>query len=224
MERRRCDHHTLENPLSTFECLSAVIDPKSSLTNRHRYIVASQDEYLRKHCRAIKGVPLVYVKRSVMIMEPMAQGSVGAREGIEREKFKSGLKSRPSTLGKRKRDDEEDSESGSPIVGNGMPERAGREEKEIKKRKSRGPKGPNPLSVKKPKKAKDLKGQTNGILSKSDPIRNDNNGLVSDIQQPKSKRKRKRRGAGQLPGDGVDVNASAEADTGKGSEDIVRAT
>ena len=148
MERRRCNHHVLDEPLSTLECFSSVIDPKNSRTNKHRYVVASQDEDVRRYCREIKGVPLVFVKRSVMVMEPMAAGSVNAREGLEREKFRSGLKTRG--IGKRKRDEEDDvlipgEEQGMRSISE-IDGRAG------KKKRTKGPKGPNPLSVKKPKK------------------------------------------------------------------------
>ena len=149
MERRRCNHHVLDEPLSTLECFSSVIDPKNSRTNKNRYIVASQDEDVRRYCREIKGVPLVFVKRSVMVMEPMAAGSVNAREGLEREKFRSGLRTRG--IGKRKRDEEDDN---VPTAGE---EQAMRSITETdggagKKKRTKGPKGPNPLSVKKPKK------------------------------------------------------------------------
>ncbi len=152
MERRRCNHHVLDEPLSTLECFKSVIDPKDSLTNKNRYAVASQDEDVRRYCRGVKGVPLVYVKRSVMVMEPMAVGSVHAREGMEREKFRSGLKTRGTGLvGKRKRD-EDDSNA---VVGEGQEARSITEgdDRAGKQKKAKGPKGPNPLSVKKPKKA-----------------------------------------------------------------------
>ena len=151
MERRRCNHHVLDEPLSTLECFSSVIDPKNSRTNKNRYVVASQDEDVRRHCREIKGVPLVFVKRSVMVMEPMAAGSVNVREGLEREKFRSGLKTRG--IGKRKRDEDDDN---VPTAGEeqGMRSMTETDGRAGKKKRTKGPKGPNPLSVKKPKKAK----------------------------------------------------------------------
>lgn len=152
VERRRCNHHVLDEPLSTLECFKSVIDPKNSLTNKNRYAVASQDEDVRRYCRGVKGVPLVYVKRSVMVMEPMAVGSVHAREGMEREKFRSGLKTRGTGLiGKRKRDEDD----GNAVVGEGQEARSITEgdDRAGKQKKAKGPKGPNPLSVKKPKKA-----------------------------------------------------------------------
>lgn len=152
MERRRCNHHIFDEPLSTLECLSSVIDPKKSLMNRNRYVVASQDDEVRRYCRGVKGVPLVYVKRSVMVMEPMSEGSADVREGIEKSKFRSGLRGRGTwSLGKRKRD-------GSDSSGSDMPESkevtriAEGDGKAAKKKKARGPKGPNPLSVKRSKK------------------------------------------------------------------------
>lgn len=152
MERRRCNHHVLDEPLSTLECFNSVIDPKNSQTNRNRYVVASQDKDVRRYCRGVKGVPLVFVKRSVMVMEPMATGSINVREGMERDKFRSGLKTRGTGIvGKRKRGKDE----GGPIVGedNGAKSITEGDERIGKKKRMKGPKGPNPLSVKKPKKS-----------------------------------------------------------------------
>ena len=161
MERRRCNHHTLENPLSALECLSSVIDPKSThtdkdLVNKFNYVVAVQDKDVRHWCRAVNGVPVIYVKRSVMVMEPMAERSLSVREGTERGKMRSGLRGKigGEALGIRKRED--DIEKGSR---DGDPQddvRAG--ERDHRKRK-RGPKGPNPLSVKKPRKMEYIKTQ-----------------------------------------------------------------
>ena len=207
MERRRCNHHTLENPLSTLECLSSVIDPKNSGVNRAHVVVASQEEEVRRWCRGIRGVPLVYVKRSVMIMEPMAESSVNVREGIEQGKFRTGLRGRVSGMGaKRKREDEGSGAEGREAKVAGDEEEA--EERPTKKKKVRGPKGPNPLSMKKPKKEKvddnDLREQNNASL-KSKPIssndrhatqESDTNiieGPLDEAQNPPAKRKRKRK-------------------------------
>jgi U3 small nucleolar RNA-associated protein 23 len=143
-ERRRCNHlpEDYPEPLSTKDCLASVVDPKDTKTNKHRYVVASQEMEVRKHMRSIMGVPLVYINRSVMIMEPMAGATAENRDREEKQKFRDGLKGgRGSGSLKRKR--EEDNEAGK---GDG-------EEVALKKsRRQKGPKGPNPLSVKKPKK------------------------------------------------------------------------
>src|ERR1700743_1059582 len=91
-ERRRCGHHELENPLSPIECLISCVDPKGSKTNKNRYCVASQNAELRATMRRIPGVPLVYINRAVMILEPMASATDGVRRQEEKIKFKAGLK------------------------------------------------------------------------------------------------------------------------------------
>jgi U3 small nucleolar RNA-associated protein 23 len=148
-ERRRCGHHELEHPLSTLECLSEVVDPKNNMTNKHRYIVASQDLEVRAHMRKIAGVPLVYISKSIMLLEPMATLSEAQREREEILKFRQGLKAqrKPDAVQKRKREDEE----GNDVSMEGPTEDA----RARKKKKQKGPKQPNPLSMKKSTKAKD---------------------------------------------------------------------
>ena len=46
---------------------------------------------MRAYFRSIPGVPLVYINRSVMIMEPMADCSMERRESDELLKFSVGL-------------------------------------------------------------------------------------------------------------------------------------
>jgi U3 small nucleolar RNA-associated protein 23 len=150
-ERRRCDHHPEKypEPLGTLECLSSVVDPKGSKTNKHRYVVASQRLDVRKAMRGILGVPLIHINRSVMIIEPMAEMTAENRERGEKSKFRVGLKNgrASSSQGiKRKREDENEhiQATDSHLVA---------VDTTLKKRPhGKGPKGPNPLSVKKPKK------------------------------------------------------------------------
>lgn len=207
MERRRCNHHELDEPLSTLECLSSVIDPKKSATNRNRYVVASQEEEVRRACRGIRGVPLVYVKRSVMVLEPMAESTIGVKEGIERDKFRTGLRAKP---GKRKRipadgSAAEDAELEKSETADGQDKENG--EKPAKKRKARGPKGPNPLSVKKTKREKsktdgggidvsDLTGGEIGNLSEIETIVIEGPADGTQVSRGKSKRKRKHNSGG----------------------------
>jgi U3 small nucleolar RNA-associated protein 23 len=74
--------------------------------------------------RLIPGVPMVYIRRAVMIMEPPSPASTDRRDTIELDKLGG-----RETL-KRKRGEEEG-----------------------KVRKKKGPKEPNPLSIKKKKKS-----------------------------------------------------------------------
>ena len=153
MERRRCGHHTLEAPLSALECISNVLDSKGQGTNKNRYVVASQEEEVRRHCRGMRGVPLLYVKRSVMVMEPMAERSVSVREGIEREKFRAGLRGRGLRGGGKRKREEEDSAAEVEKADHGA-EGGAEGDRAIKRMKTKGMKGPNPLSVKKSQKVK----------------------------------------------------------------------
>ncbi|KAF5669234.1 rRNA-processing UTP23 [Fusarium heterosporum] len=177
LERRRCGHHPNEypEPLSTQECLRSVVDPKDTLQNKHRYVVASQDQEVRKMLRGIRGVPLIYIKRSVMILEPMADESVQVRAKEERSKFRAEIK---NALGKRKRadagDDDEKAEKNSD-------ETTGDQKK---KKKGYGSKGPNPLAVQKSKKPK-----TEGKQSKKEQAPEDQD----TPQEGSGKRKRRRR-------------------------------
>jgi U3 small nucleolar RNA-associated protein 23 len=171
-ERRRCGHHLLDSPLSTLDCLSAVVDPRDAGTNKFNYVLASQDEEVRARMRTKAGVPLVYVKRSIMILEPMAGRSADVRTKEEREKFKQGV-ARASgrgggVLGKRER--EEDVEEGV---------KEGREESERKK-KRKGPKEPNPLSMKKPK-VREPREPREEVPAPSSPAKTDS---IADVQIP----------------------------------------
>ncbi|KAL2358158.1 Fcf1-domain-containing protein [Cryomyces antarcticus] len=171
-ETRRCGHTPSNNPtttttfsssaLSTCDCINSVVGS----TNKNRYIVASQDAEVRARCREVPGTPIVYIRRSVMIMEPMAEASVGVREREERGKVRSGVgrgatssgittpksttKAATTVMGKRKRDADEHQGSAG---GNGRDDADGRDDARgaappLQKRR-KGPKGPNPLSVKK---------------------------------------------------------------------------
>ena len=138
-ELARCGHHTLPAPLSTLECHRGVVDAADGGSNKHRYCLAAQDGALRAWARAKgRAVPMVYVRRSVMVMEPLAAGGRGAREGVERRKIREGVeKVRPGTKRKRGEEDEGGEEEGA--------------ESKRKKRTVKGPSGPNPLSAKRKK-------------------------------------------------------------------------
>ncbi len=166
--------------------------------------------------RSIPGVPMVYVKRSVMVMEPMADSSEGVREGLERSKFRSGLRSkRDSTASlKRKRNEDEESSGSQDKPPGGRDLRVkevmgekGTMDQPIKKRRGKGPKGPNPLSVKKPKskpnapehgaetaKGGDRAGRIDAeTLSQSAPVVDIIVNATNGAQEAPSKRKRKRK-------------------------------
>lgn len=198
-ERRRCGHlpEDYPEPLSAKDCITSVVDPKNTQHNKHRYVVASQEIEVRKSMRKVLGVPLIYINRSVMIMEPMAEATSSNRDKEEKNKFRDGIKGRVSgSVGmKRKRGDEEETaEAKKP---------SGADGEVTKKKKVYGlPKGPNPLSVKKAKKE-----------DKTAKPKGDKDVEMKDAQdegEEGQKKKRKRKHKGSNPGGGADGSSVPE--------------
>jgi len=129
-ERRRCNHPP-QAPLPPHECIKSIVIVNGE--NKHRYVVATENEQLRWSLRKVPGIPLIYMNRSVMVMEPLSKASASISRNLEAKKLSGGLN---------------DVKVGTANAG----ESAENEDanKLIKKRK--GPKEPNPLSVKKKKK------------------------------------------------------------------------
>ncbi|KAK0654417.1 rRNA-processing protein utp23 [Lasiodiplodia hormozganensis] len=195
-ERRRCNHHTLEEPLSTLDCVKSVLDPKDSKTNKHRYVVASQEQRLRSYLRKIPGVPLIYINRSVMIMEPMAGATEDVRDRTETEKFRAGLKTRSTATvaaSKRKRDDDDEGSDGDQDT----EMKDAPAQPEPKKKKRKGPKAPNPLSVKKPKKRPEQQSSAKALAS-------DDAAGEGTVSEEQTKRKRKRKNKAKADEDALD--------------------
>jgi U3 small nucleolar RNA-associated protein 23 len=201
-ERRRCNHQDLDEPLSTLECLGEVVDPKNSGTNKNRYIVASNDKRVRAHMRSIAGVPLIYISKSVVLMEPMANATEELREREEKSKFKQGLKGqrKPDQAPKRKREDEEEGQS--------IADGATGEERTNKKKKAKGPKQPNPLSMKKAKKEPTAPKKT-----KSTDTNDAQPAAADDAEAPgeSSGRKRKRKPKPKGEGEAAPVEADGDS-------------
>jgi U3 small nucleolar RNA-associated protein 23 len=193
-ERRRCGHHPDEypEPLSALECLSEVVDPKDTGINKHRYVVASNEHEVRASLRLVRGVPLIYINRSVMIMEPMAEGTSQQRSREERQKLRAEL--RQPNGQKRKRDEDEDEDENiipaEQVDGSTAHSRrdASSEANTKKMKTARGPRAPNPLSVKKKKKSQNTAlgsdGAATSILQEADASQNEG---------AKKKRKRKKK-------------------------------
>ncbi|EGO52903.1 hypothetical protein NEUTE1DRAFT_91696 [Neurospora tetrasperma FGSC 2508] len=206
-ERRRCGHLMDQDPLTERECMLSVVDPKGKGQNKFRYVVATNDEWLRHRLRSVVPTPLMYCRRSVMILEPMSEASQQIRDREERQKFKDGIIRRSLKRKREDGDEKEDSEGDSDSEGEGGQGQevnkekstdatgsAEQEQKEKKKKKKNyGPKQPNPLAMKKAKKEDDKKKK-----SPSDPQRpkkpSDTN--ADSTAEGKAKRKRRRKTAG----------------------------
>ena len=150
--------------------------------NKQHYILATADADereqrskgfidVRERARMIPGVPIVYVKRSVMILEEMSGVSERAIRKVEREKFGEGLLGLADR--KRKRGADEDGEDGEDDL---------YASEQLSGPKARGmsrAKGPNPLSVKKKK------------VKVSQPREGNEDGPALDGANPKKKSTRR---------------------------------
>jgi len=142
---RQCNH---SSPVPSHVCISELIGSN----NPHRYVVATQNEELRKSLRLIPGVPLLYINYNQILFEPISESTKLKIQELERAK----LMPKPTELEaitgtKRKSSELEGSEN-----------QRGEQKKSRKRRKV---KGPNPLSCKKkkvkaPVKKQEKKGQS----------------------------------------------------------------
>ncbi|KAI1371693.1 hypothetical protein F4677DRAFT_434898 [Hypoxylon crocopeplum] len=187
-ERRRCGHHPDEypEPLSALECIHSVVDPKGNGVNKHRYVCAINDDSVRANLRQVAGTPLIFIRRSVMIMEPMATVSAKIRSKDERGKFRAELK---APGGKRKREEDDDSDENEKQTATKAAET---DKPEKKKKKSHGRKEPNPLAVKKKKP----KSTSNEQRSKAPMAKEVAVTEAGSTGSPRPKRRRKHKGNG----------------------------
>ncbi|KAI0850586.1 hypothetical protein F5Y00DRAFT_260459 [Daldinia vernicosa] len=211
-ERRRCGHHPDEypEPLSTLECLQSVVDPKNNGVNKHRYVCAINDENVRAKLRQVAGTPMVFIRRSVMIMEPMATVSVKIRSKEEKSKFRAELKT-PTSKRKREDDDSDEEEDAKRAA----PRSAEADKSEKKKKKAQGRKEPNPLAVKK-KKSKPT-GNPDKQHSKEPKAEEAVVAEADQTEAPKRKRIRKHKSKS------VSTNDEATTASGNGEAHVVEA-
>ena len=202
--------------LATADPLPVKTKISAQLGKTRKAMTGATGQEVRAYAREIPGVPIVYVKRSVMILEELSGASLSVRRREEKDKFKEGLLG----LGSRKRKkDEEDEEKG----GEKENKVAGEASTAEPKKKTKKVRGPNPLSVlkKKPKpKVKQSQAHTEESAPSALP---EVNGSSTPDRQPKAKRRRthgKKRGADTSSGAaGLDdsselKNSMSDADEG----------
>ena len=151
---RHCKHNPDETPLSEAECLfdlvAGQVRGNELPKNKQHFVLATADPSekerrgkgyvdLREQIRRVPGVPVVYVKRSVMVLEELSGASERMKRGVEREKLREGL-----VLGTRKRKRNQDEDEGDDKENGGDVET-------VRKPARKREKGPNPLSVRKKK-------------------------------------------------------------------------
>ncbi|CAM9701609.1 unnamed protein product [Ectocarpus fasciculatus] len=116
--------------------------------NEGKYLVASQDENLRVRLRRVPGCPLVFVSRTVLVMEQPSGKSKAEFEKAERKKAVGTTEEEDRVLAVLKKREREERER----------ERASQPRKRLKKRAS----APNPLSAKKSSKGNSISSNTGG--------------------------------------------------------------
>ncbi|KAF9556266.1 hypothetical protein EC968_008369 [Mortierella alpina] len=148
-EKRRCKHQTA---VDEHICISEII----ATSNPHNYVVASQSKKLRSRFGQIPGVPLLYINRANLILEPPSQASLSKCKQIESGKTHASTKEL-MTL-KTVKITGQGKVSMDPKLAKKLEEKQEhkKQKREIKKakllKKRLGPKEPNPLSIKKKKK------------------------------------------------------------------------
>ncbi|KAG5182081.1 Fcf1-domain-containing protein, partial [Tribonema minus] len=115
------------------------IEALISSDNPHRYIVASQDEELRAKLRNVAGCPLLYLSKTVLLMEQASGKTKAAFEALERRK--TGVTEEETAIVEQLRQEERQKRAA---------EAAAKPAKRIK----RAPTAPNPLSCLPKKNAK----------------------------------------------------------------------
>lgn len=175
-----------------------------------------QDPKIRQAMRKIPGVPLVYVNKSVMILEPMAEATEQYRNREEKSKFKAGLKGgRVSNSGEKRKREDDTEEQGTESIGGKSTGDA-----RPQKKKPKGAKGPNPLSVKKTKKPSQAE-PSGEKAAKSKPAKTESQhtedavdatttGEGEEAAKRKRKRKHKPKGDGGVSEGGVALEAEGE--------------
>ncbi|GAA5906883.1 rRNA-binding ribosome biosynthesis protein UTP23 [Sporobolomyces salmoneus] len=173
-ERRKCNHF---KPRPEDECMTAM----AGEDNKNRYVIATQSTELRQTLRKVPGTPIIYIARSVVLLETPSDQTLAKKQSMENSKLHASkeelalLSGKP--LPKPSTSDEENDEERE--AGEG----AGGDEPPKKKRKQRGPKGPNPLSV--PKKKKTTNPPQNAVQAGKKRAR-------EELESEQKERKRKR--------------------------------
>ena len=189
---RYCKHNDEETVVGEVDCLADLlagqVKGNEQPKNKQHFVLATaevgEDERrragrgfvdVREAARNVPGVPIVYVKRSVMVLEELSQASLRLKGQGDREKLREGL----VVARKRKRGNEDG--EGEKIEGREGPVVMTRPVKKVK--------GPNPLSVKK-KKPKQEVNSEDGVedAAVGDTVSTE---IQESTEVPKAKRRRK---------------------------------
>jgi len=147
--------------------------------NAKHYIVATQDVEFRKRLRRIPGVPLIYMNRTVLVLEKPSEASTS---------FQSQQESKKRDPKKWERQRLHDSYQKTKASSSSTTSSTS------SKKRKRGPKGPNPLAIRKKKHATEQPKRTSltvgGGTAKIEPS---SSVVKKDGSTGKKRRRRKRR-------------------------------
>ncbi|KAF8981022.1 hypothetical protein BGZ46_003355 [Entomortierella lignicola] len=208
-EKRRCKH---QEAVDESLCISQII----STTNPHNYVVGTQSKKLRVELAKVPGVPLLYINRANMILEPPSDASVTASKKIESDKTHASSKEL-NTL-KAVKVTSKGKVSVDPKLVKKIDEKkeSKKQKLELKKakilKKRLGPKEPNPLSVKKKKKPTEatVAKSTNGSTteSKKRPAESSEATTEGGASEKKKRRRRKPKSASSATATAADGSES----------------
>ncbi|GAA5889374.1 hypothetical protein JCM6882_000725 [Rhodosporidiobolus microsporus] len=223
-ERRKCNHFKAR---PEDECMLAMAGKE----NKNRYVFATQSQDLRQQLRRVPGSPIIYIARSVMLLEAPSDQTMGKKQQMESAKLHVSAEELAQITG-------QPIPSTSAAVDSADEDGAdGAAEPPKKKRKQKGPKGPNPLSVKKKKQGDAAQGNRPSKRQREDQgegreeremkrKREEEAKVVSlaaratgergEGERKKRKRRRKGGAAGGADGDG---GAATAAEGGAGGDD-----
>jgi U3 small nucleolar RNA-associated protein 23 len=216
---RYCKHNDEETAVEEVDCLIDLLagQPKGNeqVKNKQHFVLATAEPTdaekrkagrgfvdVREAARNVPGVPIVYVKRSVMVLEELGRASLRVKGEVERERLKEGLVGRAGK--KRKREEEEEEEEGKEEGEGGGAASKGRVVKKVK--------GPNPLSIKKKKPKLQRPKEDDVEDSRRDRAKANKPQDGDDVPKAKRRRKHKsRKGDEPADSEGGTVNSVAGA-------------
>lgn len=205
-ERRRCNHD-YKDPKSSEDCIFSITNITGNKTdnerthdinnmvigtNKHKYIVCTQDIHLRRKLRRVPGVPIIHFMNSnVLLLEPISDKTKEYSMIFETVKLKQGLNDAKYAGLKRPAEIEEIDE---PVI-----------------KKAKKLNNPNPLSMK--KKTHKPSDDENKPVSKEETVEESTAAKKKPRKRTRSKKPKQNDGLSTNDNeDGLKLNTNAEAD------------
>ncbi|BGP42075.1 hypothetical protein JCM10449v2_006077 [Rhodotorula kratochvilovae] len=198
-ERRKCNHLKAR---PEDECLTAMAGD----ANKNRYVYATQSLALRQALRRVPGSPIIYIARSVLLLEAPSDQTLAKKRQMETAKLHVSPAELALITGQPLPSAEPAASTSASATGEGD---AAASAAAKKPRKPKGPKGPNPLSVRKKKSAPSADGGRPPKRAREEDGGKKEGGEVASMPtrgdgEARKKRKRRRKGAAGGEGEGAE--------------------